>query len=388
MADAKLRQWWWHKQGLDGSLVGRTAAQVLSATGWARSVAGAGPYLTFFSRAALRRPEVDAALAAVEIHELPSARGCTYVLPASDYALGLKAGQTFGGSERKVASKLGVTDDEIDRLRAAVARALAKGPLDPDALRTAVGDAVRNLGPEGVKKGMTTTLPLALGAMQGAGEIRRIPVNGRLDQQRYRYALWNPNPLFKCKLSSEESFVELAREYFRWTGCASLSEFQWFSGLSAKAAKVATGPLKLEPLDDRMMLPEDREAFEKFKPSKQPQYALVSSLDAVGQLRRDLKSLLADEDHEGILGDNGRISDMPSHAIMDRGRVVGWWEYEPATSTIVWMSLVKPDRALQEAVNTTEAFIREDLGDARSFSLDSPKSRAPRIEALRGRKLK
>jgi hypothetical protein len=182
--------------------------------------------------------------------------------------------------------------------------------------------------------------------------------------------------------------VELAREYFRWTGCASLSEFQWFSGLSAKAAKVATGPLKLEPLDDRMMLPEDREAFEKFKPSKQPQYALVSSLDAVGQLRRDLKSLLADEDHEGILGDNGRISDMPSHAIMDRGRVVGWWEYEPATSTIVWMSLVKPDRALQEAVNTTEAFIREDLGDARSFSLDSPKSRAPRIEALRGRKLK
>jgi len=27
--------------------------------------------------------------------------------------------------------------------------------------------------------------------------------------------------------------------------------------------------------------------------------------------------------------------------------------------------------------------VREDLGDARSFSLDSPKSRAPKIEALR-----
>jgi hypothetical protein len=30
-----------------------------------------------------------------------------------------------------------------------------------------------------------------------------------------------------------------------------------------------------------------------------------------------------------------------------------------------------------------ENYIREQLGDARSFSLDSPKSRTPRIEALR-----
>jgi hypothetical protein len=73
---------------------------------------------------------------------------------------------------------------------------------------------------------------------------------------------------------------------------------------------------------------------------------------------------------------------MPSHAIMDRGTVVGWWEYDPGTSTIVWMSMVKPNPAMQQAVNTTEAFIREDLGDARSFSLDSPKSRVPKIKAL------
>ncbi len=32
-----------------------------------------------------------------EIYELPSARGCTYVLPASDFALGLAAGHSFQG---------------------------------------------------------------------------------------------------------------------------------------------------------------------------------------------------------------------------------------------------------------------------------------------------
>ena len=44
---------------------------------------------------------------------------------------------------------------------------------------------------------------------------------------------------------------------------------------------------------------------------------------------------------------------------------------------------MKKDRALEEAVARTEAFVREDLGDARTFSLDSPKSRIPAIAALR-----
>jgi hypothetical protein len=41
------------------------------------------------------------------------------------------------------------------------------------------------------------------------------------------------------------------------------------------------------------------------------------------------------------------------------------------------------DKALTAAVEETEAYVRDQLGDARSFSLDSPKSRAPRIQVLR-----
>ena len=39
--------------------------------------------------------------------------------------------------------------------------------------------------------------------------------------------------------------------------------------------------------------------------------------------------------------------------------------------------------ALKKAVERTQDYIRRDLGDARSFSLDSPKSREPRLAALR-----
>jgi len=66
-------------------------------------VGGVGPYLTFFSRARLSRETVDQAVADVEIHELPAARGCTYVVPKSDYALALTVGQITAGAELKVA---------------------------------------------------------------------------------------------------------------------------------------------------------------------------------------------------------------------------------------------------------------------------------------------
>ncbi len=115
---------------------------------------------------------------------------------------------------------MGVTEKEIDKLCDAVVTALEKGPLDPDGLREATGKAVRNLGAEGKKKGLTTTLPVALGKLQASGDIRRVPTNGRFDQQRYQYALWRPNPLRSFKLSPEQVHTELARKYFGWIGPA------------------------------------------------------------------------------------------------------------------------------------------------------------------------
>lgn len=134
-------------------------------------------------------------------------------------------GQDLNAADMNTARKLGVTDKEVDQLCDAVLKVLASGPLDPEGLREAVGGAARSLGPEGQKKGLSSTLPLALGRLQPEGRIRRIPVNGSLDQQHYRYTLWKPNPLEKCKFSPEEAYSELARRYFTWIGPATLAEF-------------------------------------------------------------------------------------------------------------------------------------------------------------------
>jgi hypothetical protein len=124
--------------------------------------------------------------------------------------------------------------------------------------------------------------------LQTAGEIRRTPVNGRLDQQRYRYCVWKPNPLKNFKMDADQVATELARRYFRWIGPATVSEFQWFSALGAKAAKAALEPLGKD--DPRLLLPDDRERLEAFRIPKQAQYALVASLDGVS-LWKPSKSL-------------------------------------------------------------------------------------------------
>lgn len=69
---AVLRAYWSHRQGLDGSVAGADSATVLERVGWARSVGGTTPYLTLFSRAGWRRAEIDADVAALRIHGLPS----------------------------------------------------------------------------------------------------------------------------------------------------------------------------------------------------------------------------------------------------------------------------------------------------------------------------
>lgn len=380
-----LRTWWWDQQGLGGRLHGQTAAEVLAVSGWARSVGGSGPYLGFHARSGAGRKAIDGAVAELAIHELPSARGCTYVVPASDFALALKVAQGFADGDMATARKLGVTDEEVDRLAQTVIEALRDRPLDPEEIKTAVGGAVRNLGEAGRRRGITTTLPLALGRLQVAGEIRRLSTNGRLDHQRYRYAVWQPNPLRGFRLSTPEAFTELARRYFDWTAPATLAEFQWFSGLGVKAATTAVKPLDLEPLkpgSERLIKPEFRTQLSRLRPAPKPQYALIGSVDAMLLLRRNLRTLMDEAVDQQVCPDGG-LMELPSHAILDRGRVVGLWEYDPETESIAWMSFSKPDDALRAAIAQTEAWVRKDLGDARSFSLDSPKSRAPRIAALR-----
>ncbi len=387
VTERKLRAWHWHVQGLDGGLRDHSPSRILSAAGWARSVGGACVYLSLFSRGGHGRAAVDAAAADRAIYELPSVRGCVYAMADADAALALAACRPFKDPEIRIARRLGVTEEEQDRLCAAIMEALASGPQDPTTLRKAVRRQVRNLGEEGKKKGLSTTLPFALGLLQAHGRVRRIAANGRLDSQRYLYERWEDAPSTETEPGGQPVHTEIARRYFEWAAPATLAEFRWFSGLGAKAARAAITPIGLLPLksdDDRLLSRPQQLRLQDFEPASGPDIKLLSSLDSLFLLRRDLDGMVAAEDRQHPLLQHAArgLTNLPHHPIVDGGRLIGFWEYDPAEGAITWATFGKPADPVREAVSETETFIREDLGDARAYSLDTPKRRAKRISAL------
>ncbi|MCV9995895.1 winged helix DNA-binding domain-containing protein [Paeniglutamicibacter sp. ZC-3] len=392
-----LRAWSWHRQGLDGALAGCDSATVLDRVGWARSIGGANTYLTLFARAGIRRPEADAALAAQDIHELPTARGCTYVLPAKDYAWGLQMGHASAEAAVKVLVRLGVEREEIEQLAEDVLRVLlrargtAEEVLDPRGLKEILGDKVRSMGEEGKKKGASTTLPAALGLLQADGRIRRVPVNGRLDQQRYSYVAWE---LPASGESDEAARARMLERFLGWTGGATLGQIRWFTAFTvaqAKKALAATGAVEVSTAAGEMlwMLPEDVHGLAGFEVPQAEDIQLLSGSDSLVLLRRNAADLFDEVGTESVQGMSGSAlaADLSDHPIVDRGRIIGLWQYAPEETRIAWWTFEPASAGVRSRISQVEAWITEDLGDFRSFSLDSPKSRAKniaRLDQLRG----
>jgi hypothetical protein len=387
LTPARLRAWAWHKQGLDGSLAGCTAEQAFARAGWARSVGGANPYLTLFARAGIRREQVDADVLAHRILELPTARGCTYVLGRRDFAWALQLGRDAAEATFKVLGRLGVDRGEIALLEEQVLHTLAEAgaPLDPRQLKEELGDSVRNLGEEGKKKGATTTLPTALGILQSQGRIRRVPVTGRLDQQRYAYETWELPP---SPLDDDDARTELIRRYLGWTGGATFKQSQWFTGCTvaqSKAALAAVGAVEVPTAaaGGLWMLPDDVGRLAAFEEPVEEQIQLLAGTDSLVLLRRNAADMLDEADRgKKVMASLALQADLPDHPILDRGQIIGLWQYDPGQERIVPWLFHGPTPAVTRRIAEVEDWIREDLGDFRAFSLDSPATRQKRIDAL------
>lgn len=392
---AKVRAFLSHRQGLL-ELSDKSNREVLHKTGWVRSVGGHNVYLTLFSRNGSSKQQTEADAKAHQIYEFASARGCTYFLPQDDFQTGIKAGQGFNDASaiRTAKNKLGFTDENLAELKAGIVEALKVGPLDTNGIKKSLGDLIINFGEAGKKVGQTTSLSLGLLSLQAEAQIRRIPSEWKLESQAYSYELFPDAPAVGDSYSKEEAYSDLAERYWNWIGLANLAHFQWFSGLGVGASKSAVESLGLVevPGTDLLALPEVLDEFESFQTPSQPTYRLISNLDGLFLHRRDIQSLIdpADQVRE-VPGEKGagsllKAQDLHNHAIVDRGRIIGLWEYEVSSKSIVYALFVPTNDALESEIKRVESFIRDELGDFRCFSLDSPKSRQTAIDGLRAMK--
>lgn len=389
MSIAKDRAWLWHKQGLDGSLEGTSTSEVLARTGWSRSVGGVNPYLALFARCGAEYPAVLADAERMKVYELPSARGCTYVVPSEHFGLSLGCAQgTIDTAPMKTATKfLGVSEAEIDALQTGILDVLKDGAKTPNQLKKELGDLVRGLGDEGKKRGQSTTLSLGLAPLQTHGRIVREPIGGGFVTQNYAYRLWPSTPSIPDK---EEAEARLAQTYFKWCGPATLEAFRWFSGLGVGRAKSAIEAAGLGALQDGRFISEDEaEDYAAFEPKSSGRVAFLGSLDNMHHLTQNTGLLFDTADAETVVPAEknplqlGNLTQFTSHVILADGRLIGMWEFDAEASEVVYCTWADFGVATTAAAEKLQAMVQAYLGDCRSFALDTPASRTDRLELIR-----
>lgn len=393
------RACWARRQGLgsaESTLPG--LAEVVARTGWLRTLGGVDVYLALRARVpTLRAADLDAAVSAGELCVTPAVRGCIYLVPRAHLPLCLRLaeGEWRRGAERDL-QKTGVSWREVEELGEAVYAALAAAALSPDGLRKALPrEAVRSLGENGKKVGLSSPLPVALRWLEFAGRIERSLANGRLDSERYLWRRCRTSPFVGADVAHDEAgrHVALARIFFAQHAPASDREFADWSGLTLGQVRAAIAALpELQPVvipghvEQAYALAEDLRPAEGQGASAAGLY-LLPFADNLLVIHGGLAALADPQEHErqvplwGGRKTSERLGDARHaslRAVVYGGQLVGFWELSPTSGRVVQHTfdsargLLKPAAArLRHVVEDTGRFLVEELGHGRSFSLDT-----------------
>lgn len=399
----RARAFWHRRQGLAEAGQG-TIEETLDATSWPRTLGGVDVYLALRARRpGMRRQELDGAVAQSRIQVIPAVRGCIYVVPRPQVPLVLRIAeeQARKRMDREM-EKVGVKPSELADVGEAVLKALRKGPLTTDALRKALPEGVvRSLGEKGKKVGISSTLPPAIRHLEFEGKVERTLENGRLDTERYLWRLTPKNPFTGAKVPKDaaERYARLAEIFVRQAGPVTVSDFADWAALSQRDARAAIENLPAVPVavegyaDEAFVLEKDLAALKDAAPATS--VSLLSFEDNYLTIHGG-PGLLTDPKHHSrevsrwgttkgtTLGD---VKHLLARSVLDGDRLVGFWEFDPSSGKGVFATFdplpPKRKKAVQELAESTAAFLKEDLGHARSFSLDSMEQVQERADLIK-----
>jgi hypothetical protein len=295
--------------------------------------------------------------------------------------------------------KVGVQEQEVHELGGRILAALADGMLSTDAVRKALpAGMLPSLGAAGKKVGMSSILPTALRLLEGAGRIRRQPETGRLDSQRYAWRLPQGAAFGGATAPDDEGALvqAMAALYFRQAGPATLNEFAAWAGVGKRHAKAAIAALALVAvgvpgLGDAWLFEDDLADLQASPSADELPPVLLPFEDNYVSFRGALSCLGQPEDQDrpvkiGGSGKGRRLGDaaaMWQRVVLHRGCIAGYWEWEPDAQRVVTATFRKmpADRAqeLADRADRLTAFISEQLGHGRAFSLDNERQQRKRL---------
>jgi hypothetical protein len=394
---ARVRTWWLRRQGLTPDTAPRTIEACVRQVGWLATYGAPGVYLSLRARMpGASRDGVDrAAIDGVPLIEVPGGHARpSVVVPRAEMALALRAHQASYQKHLAPHFRNGdISEAQLRGIGAAVCRALDEGPLSTTDIR----QRVRPPGPDALVT--VALLDLAL-----RGVVRRFPADGRLDSSKYLYELLHPDDRPDLDAEGDVAAVaaKLVERFLRSHGPATLDELTWWAELTKTVARraletVHAGRVAIDGwTDEAWLLPDDARAWQSFRPGVTEggdRVALLPFRDPFISARRGPAVLSASPAVPVLIGNKrpARIIDvdrLDHHAILSGGEVVGVWEYDPKTETVVtrvWRTDRRLKERVAEAAVDTGRFIREQLGDAKLSAVDPPWARERRLAFCRAR---
>jgi hypothetical protein len=384
---ARLRAWWFRRQGLSAGASCRGVADALRRTGWLTTSGSTNVYLSLRARMpGLAREAVDrAALDGTDIMEVPGAHARPPVLvPRDEVPVALRL---HWDSYRKHAAgyfaRGEFTEAALTAVAGQVCRALDEGPLSTSGIRARV-----------THRDAAALLVGALVHLSVKGVIRRFAEDGRLDSSNYIYELRHPDdhPDLDGVGDAAAVAARATRLFLQRHGPATVDEIVEWAPLTKGAVRTALTALGAEPLAfdgwarQAWLLPEDLDAW-RAGAGVDRGVVLLPYRDPFVARRRP-PAVLASDPRARILDANttpvaiGTAKKIPHHAIVCAGELVGVWEYDPGTTRVVprvWSTDRRVKTGVKDAAAETERFIRQQLGDFKLSAVDPDDRRARRV---------
>ncbi len=391
----QARRLWQARQGIGGHWSGTDVPG-----GWTRAIGGVGPYLGLLARGASDLEAIGEVVGMDTLTILPGVRNCIWVMPTHDRMLALQAAAGQGRKRTlRDLSKLGVDEAEQQEVAKAIVQALQGGPRNTHDLRKAIPDGViRSLGDAGKKIGLSSTLPPVVRLMEWDGRLRRLPADGRLDSEKYLWALperlwWDEDVLVDDQAQADA----LLEHYLRWAAPASLDAFLAWAKVTKTRAKKALankGCVQVSVDGHEAWVLPDQVDDPVPEPTGVPW--LLGALDNLITLRSSVGALV-DEGFHGVevpsmgsrkvsLGSSTWLGIRP--VVVD-GEVVGLWDWSAPDGELIAVPLGGSWRgttqaAVDEATARMASVISDQLGgEAKMVSIDGARAQARRADFLR-----
>ena len=352
----------------------------------------------------LTRARLEQAVKSGALRVVPAVRGCIYLVPEADVPLvmSLAADLSRPRTERDL-QKVGVEWAEVEGLAAQVLEALQDCALTTHALRRALPDeAVRSLGEVGKKVGLSSPLPVALRELEFRGAIERTPIDHRLDTESYEWRIPEVAAAERHPPPADRSdrIRAIVERFLGFFGPVSVKEISTWVGIPQRDAKTALTDLDTvrvaveDHAPEALLLAPDRPALEAAVPASQT-FTFLPFEDNLLTVHGGPGPFTPPAYHgfgverwgstkQAPLGETKHLGRRP----LFRGEeLVGFWDYDPDADEIVtgtFEPLAPKDRdRLQGACTDLGEFIRNELGHARSFSLDTEDGLRRRSAAIR-----